>query len=219
MASYRFVFILFKILTWLITTIKIEGLENVPPTGPYILAVNHRGLMDSPVVFISIPAKRIVPFAADKWGKAPIIGLLLKMMGTIFVARGEVDRKALGEAIKALKEGEVLGVAPEGTRSSTGVMQRAKPGIAYMATRANAPVLPMGISGEVALRQLFRFKRLHLRLKIGPLIYLPPVSGPDKMARLQDYADNIMIAIARLIDPELRGVYAQAAETGSFKAD
>lgn len=219
MASYRFVFILFKILTWLITTIKIEGLENVPPTGPYILAVNHRGLMDSPVVFISIPAKRIVPFAADKWGKAPIIGLLLKMMGTIFVARGEVDRKALGEAIKALKEGEVLGVAPEGTRSSTGVMQRAKPGIAYMATRANAPVLPMGISGEVALRQLFRFKRLHLRIKIGPLIYLPPVSGPDKIAQLQTYADNIMIAIARLIDPELRGVYAQAAETGSFKAD
>lgn len=219
MASYRFVYILFRILTWLITTIKIEGLENVPPTGPYILAVNHRGLMDSPAVFIAIPAKRIVPFAADKWGKAPIIGLLLKMMGTIFVARGEVDRKALGEAIKALKEGGVLGVAPEGTRSSTGVMQRAKPGIAYLATRANVPVLPLGISGEVALRQLLRFKRLHLRLKIGSLIYLPPVNGPDKIAQLQVYADNIMIAIARLIDPELRGVYAQAAETGFFTAD
>lgn len=213
---YRLVLVIFRIICFFITKITVEGLENMPKSGPYIVAINHRSLMDSPTTLISLRFPSITAFAADKWENVFFVGWVLRSVGTIFVNRGEVDRRSLKAATEVLNNGGILAVAPEGTRSKTGKMMRAKPGIAYLASRTNAPILPVGLSGEVALKQLLRFRRLNVRIKVGKLFTLPPVSGAKKTAQLQAGADQVMIALANVIDPELHGVYAEAVHGGEI---
>ncbi|RME51057.1 MAG: 1-acyl-sn-glycerol-3-phosphate acyltransferase [Caldilineae bacterium] len=203
--------LIFKFIVWILARVEVQGVEHIPPRGPFILAVNHLTILEPPVLFVALPIKRVTVFAADKWEHVFFIGWLLRRVGAIFVNRGEVDRRALRAALKVLRSGGVLGIAPEGTRSKTGGLIRAKPGIAYLASLTNAPILPVGMSGQLHFSQQWRrLRRLHLRIRVGPLIHLPPVTGPDRMAQLQAHADRVMVAIARLVDPELRGIYASA---------
>ncbi len=208
---YPFLRLIFKFIVRALARVEVQGVENIPPRGPFILAVNHLTILEPPVLFVALPIERVTVFAADKWADVFFIGWLLRRVDAIFVNRGEVDRRALRAALNVLRNGGVLGIAPEGTRSRTGGMIRAKPGIAYLATLANVPILPVGMSGQLHFGQRWRrLRRLHLRIRVGSLIHLPPVTGPDRMAQLQACADRVMVAIARLIDPELRGVYASA---------
>jgi len=191
----------------------VKGLENVPAKGPYILAVNHLTVFEPPVLLAVMPIKRITVFVGDTWKDRPIIGWLLQAFEGIFVNRGRIDRQALRAALDTLKNEGVLGIAPEGTRSRAGGLIRAKAGIAYIATKANVPILPVGISGQLgAIEKLKRLHRPHLQVNIGQLVHLPALSGGNRGEQLQKYADEVMTAIARLIDPDLRGVYATAVE-------
>ncbi len=219
MKKYRLLQLAFQLLFKIIAKIKVTGLENFPRKGPFILAVNHLALIDPVVLLAVLPVQRITVFVARKWEKAFFVGWFVRTMGGIFVHRGEVDRRALQASLKVLKNGGILGLAPEGTRSKTGGLMRAKPGVAYLASKANVPILPIGISGQRDfLQTLLRLRRLRLHVNIGRLIYLPQVSGPYKMAQLQEYADQVMIAIGRLIEPELRGVYAATIERADATA-
>lgn len=213
MTNYRLIQLFFRMLFKVLAKIKVTGLEHFPREGAFILAINHLALIDPVVLLAVVPSRKITVLVAKKWESNVFIRWLVQTMNGIFIHRGEVDRHALQAALKVLKAGGIIGLAPEGTRSKTGGLQRAKPGVAYLATKANVPVLPIGISGQKGLlKSLLHLRRLRVHINIGELIYLPPVSGKDKMAQLQAYADEIMIAIARLIEPELRGVYAVAVE-------
>jgi len=209
---YRFFQKIFKFIFWVVAKVEIQGMENFPESGPYILAANHLTLLDAPLIFSIAPKKTIV-FAADKWERVFFVGWLIRQIDGIFVNRGEVDRRALSAALKILKNGGGLGIAPEGTRSDTGGLMRGKPGIVYIAAKAKSPILPIGISGQVDFhKKILRLQRLHLRVNIGQLMYLPPTSGLDKHEQLQAQTDQIMVAIAKLIDPGLRGIYADAVK-------
>ena len=214
MNKYQFLKVGFIILFRILTTIKISGLERVPRDTPFILAMNHLTLVEPPLLLLVMPVKRLTGFVARKWETHPLVGWIVRWAGAIFVNRDEIDRQALKMALDVLQQGGVLGMAPEGTRSQTGGLIRAKPGIAYLATKANVPVLPVGISGQKDFTQkLKRLQRLQLVVNIGELIYLPPVTGANRSEALQRYADEVMVAIARLIEPELRGVYAAETES------
>jgi 1-acyl-sn-glycerol-3-phosphate acyltransferase len=211
---YRFLYLLVKFLFSVLMRIEVSGTENVPEGGPLILAANHLHFLDPPIIFVAIPFRRITVLAAEKWENAFLIGLLLKSVGAIFVQRGEVDRRALNGALRVLEAGGIVGLAPEGTRSPVGTMQRGKPGVAYLATKTRAQVLPLGISGQQHLgHALKRLHRPHIRARIGPLITLPPLVGKNRAKQLETLTDQIMVELASLVDPELRGVYAdQVAE-------
>ncbi|NIP24175.1 MAG: 1-acyl-sn-glycerol-3-phosphate acyltransferase [Phycisphaerae bacterium] len=213
MNKYRFLKIIFTVIIRLLTKTEVRGTEYIPQDIPFILAVNHLTILESPVLFVVLPVKQVTVLVARKWEKHLLNGWLIKSVEGIFVNRDEIDRQALQAALDVLKAGGILGMAPEGTRSRTDGLIRAKAGIAYLATKANVPVLPIGISGQKDFMQKFkRLRRPHLLVNIGEPICLPSVIGPNRGRRLQKYADEIMVAIARLIEPELRGVYAAAAE-------
>ncbi len=217
MTRYQFFQKVFRIIFKLVAKVEITGMENFPESGPYILAVNHLTLLDAPLVFSIVPRKTNV-FAAAKWEHVFFVGWLIRQVDGIFVRRGEVDRHALSIALKILKSGGALGVAPEGTRSRTGGLIRGKPGIVYMASRANTPIIPIGVSGQLNFHKKFlRLQRLHLRVNIGSPIHVPPISGTNKTQQFQDQVDRVMAAIARLIDPELRGIYADAVEEDNLQ--
>jgi 1-acyl-sn-glycerol-3-phosphate acyltransferase len=183
------------------------GAENVPTEPPYIIALNHISVFDSPLILTVCPHV-VRAFAAEKHKRNPFYAPLLTMMGSVWVRRGEVDRRALRGALDVLKRGEVLGVAPEGTRArGPYTLQQGKRGAAFLATRADVPIVPVGISGsEMIKRDLPRMRRAPVRVAVGKPFRLPE-NGRVGTEKLDEYTDLIMHRIADLLPEEYRGAY------------
>ncbi len=195
------------VLLRLLIRLEVEGLGNIPVTGAFVLAANHLHALDPPLGLLLVP-RRMVGFVKDKWRKPPFNWLLGGMSDIIYV--GTSDRYALLKAIKVLQAGGVLVILPEGTRSRTGALGRGQTGVALLATRAPAPILPAVIYGqEQAMKYWKRLRRVPVYARIGTLIELP--TGKADKEQLQAYTDQIMIALTRLLPPEYRGVYAELA--------
>lgn len=193
-----------RALLGLLTQWEVTGLERVPRQGPFIVITNHLSMVDPPALMAALPC-RITALAASKYIRHPF-GFLLGSADVIFVRRGQVDRKALRQALAALASGKVLGIAPEGTRSKTGALQRGKPGVAYLALRTNVPILPVAITGtERVFRDLLHLRRAHVRLVVGQPFRLTQPEDADRP--LQALTDEMMQRLAGLLPPEYRGVY------------
>jgi 1-acyl-sn-glycerol-3-phosphate acyltransferase len=208
---YRFVWIVAGALFRAVCRVETEGQSNVPQKGPLILASNHLHFFDPPLVLAALPYRQITVLVAEKWGETWPFNWLLMSIGTIFVRRGEVDRKALTKCLAVIEQDGMLGLAPEGTRSPTGTLQRGKPGVAYLATKAKVPILPIGISGQ---NQIFaewrRLRRPRIVVRIGQPFELQPVHGRHKGEQLLARSDEVMAHIAALVNEDLRGVYSDS---------
>jgi 1-acyl-sn-glycerol-3-phosphate acyltransferase len=209
--NYRLWYILFHILGKILCRIEVDSTPNVPRHGPFIIATNHLHLVDPVMVMLALPPYPFIHIlVAEKWGRIWPINWLVRSIGGILVNRGEVDRKAVNQCLTALQHGGILGLAPEGTRSRSGVMQRGKPGVAYLAVKSNVPVLPVGVSGsETVFSDWKRLRRPTITIKIGEPIYLEPVQGRRKADQLQARSDEVMCRIAALVREDLRGVYSK----------
>jgi 1-acyl-sn-glycerol-3-phosphate acyltransferase len=205
---YRLMRTVIDFLFGLLTRREYVGLENIPPTPPYILAINHLSALDSPVLLTVCP-HRVRAFAAAKHRRHPLYAPLLTLMGSIWVRRGEIDRQALKEALATLERGEVLGLAPEGTRSRDfRALQEGKSGVAYLATRANVPIVPVGVTGtEEIIPSLLQLRRARVRAVVGQPFFLPE-NGRVRGQLLREYTDLVMHRIAGLLPEEYRGVYS-----------
>lgn len=200
----------FKFLFNLISRIRINGKGNIPTDGAYIIAFNHVSLYDPPFILAFWPAAPEVGGASDLLDK-PGISILVSLYGTIPIRRGEYDRQSINSLLNALEAGLPLLVAPEGTRSHSPGMERAQPGIAFLADRAGVPVLPVGVVGstEDFLSKAIRFKRPVIEMFIGDSFVLPPLEGKgtDRQTARQKNADLVMQKIADLLPREYQGVY------------
>lgn len=208
MAVTRFVF---RVLA----RIRFEGLENVPKSGPVIIAINHCSNADALLVGSWIGPKSgrrtswLAKAEALRW---PIVGPLMRANGTFGIDRGAADVDAFRAAKRVLEHGHALGVLPEGTRSPTGKMQAAKDGATLLALRTGAPILPIGVSGTDRFwpkhRRVFR-PGGRLTVRIGrPFILEPLPRGADRRAALEAATTELMRHIAELVEPRQRGVYA-----------
>ena len=199
-----------RFVTQLVTCLDCSGLELVPASPPYIIVSNHLSTFDAMVLGGIFP-DTIRPFGAAKTRRHPIFRPILEIAGVIWVRRGEADRGALRRALAVLERGEGLGVAPEGTRARGNyALQQAKAGIAYLATRADVPIVPVAIAGvEHIKRNLPRLRRTAVSVKVGQPIRLPE-SGRVERAKLDEYTDLIMRRIAGLLPECYQGVYAEA---------
>ncbi len=216
---YRILSVILRFLLRLLCRIEVRGGEHAPASGPVIVAVNHLNFLDPPLVLFGVHYKFITVLIAEKWADLWPINWFARGIGGIFVQRGEVDRQALNGCLEVLQAGGVIGLAPEGTRSRTGVMQRAKPGVAYLATKANVPVLPIGISGsESIVAEWRRLRRPHILVAVGEPILLARIEGKHKTAQLQARSDEVMCAIAALVRDDLRGVYTKDVCGAEFSA-
>ncbi len=208
-AWYRMVWAMFEVLFNLLCRVQTEGASNVPKKGPFIIACNHLHLFDPPLVLVAVPYHQIIVLAAEKWGETWPINWLLKSVGAIFVRRGEVDREALNKCLDVLSRGGIIGLAPEGTRSRTGTMQRGKPGVAYLAIKADVPIVPVGVSGQNRIfSEWKRLRRPRVMIRMGEPFKLEPVHGRNKGQQLQERSDEVMRRIAALVHEDLRGVYS-----------
>jgi 1-acyl-sn-glycerol-3-phosphate acyltransferase len=201
----------FRTIFHLLSAVKIFGREHVPKKGPYLIAINHVSLYDPPLILAFWPVAPEGIGAIEIWNR-PGQNILVRLYGSIPVHRGEYDRKLLDTMLSVLQSGRPLLLAPEGARSHGHGMQRAHPGVAYIAEKAGVPVIPVGIAGTTDdfFDRAIHLKRPGLEIRIGKPVILPPVlgKGAERREALQANADRVMQAIAALVPPEYRGFYA-----------
>lgn len=209
---YRLVSLAMNIVrTLLMARFTVIGRENIPAQGPYIVVLNHTSVVDTPVLLLNFPVQKWRFFAVEKWRRHPIYGPVMGWLGAIYIERGDADRRSLREALAAIEEGVVFGLAPEGTRSYSGQLMAAKDGAAFLASRASVPILPVGL---VNCDQLFdNFKRLkstHIEVRIGQPFTLPEAERRIRARDLPAYTHLIMVQIAALLPESYRGHYADS---------
>jgi 1-acyl-sn-glycerol-3-phosphate acyltransferase len=214
-----------RVLRWAITHIgfrflakiefdQIEGLENLPETGAAILMINHIAFIDPIVVLGSLP-RNIVPMAKAEAYWIPIWGIFVWLWHVIPVRRGEADREALMNALAVLKAGEIVLVAPQGTRQPS--LQSAKEGIAYLAYKSGAPIIPVAIEGSRGFPtfNLNRWKGPGARFKLGKPFRFKPIMGRLPREALKQMTDEAMYRLAAMLPEERRGIYADLSKATS----
>ncbi|MFC7783524.1 MULTISPECIES: 1-acyl-sn-glycerol-3-phosphate acyltransferase [unclassified Rossellomorea] len=169
--------------------IEVQGLEHFPKDGGVLLCANHIDNLDPPVVGISAP--RPVSFMAkEELFSVPVLGKLLPDLRAFPVKRGMSDREALRKGLQVLKQGDVLGLFPEGTRSKTGKIGKGLAGAGFFALRSDAYVVPCAIIGPYK-----PFKKL--KVVFGPPI---PMEGiREERLNAEKTTEIIMQHIEKLI--------------------
>lgn len=149
--------------------VKVHGRENIPEEEGVLLCSNHIHYLDPPLVGCFL--KRETRFMAKaELFEAPILKHLIPKLGAFPINRGKSDRKAMRTGLKLLKEGEMVGVFPEGTRSKNGELKEGLAGVGFFALRSDAKIIPCAVIGPYKL-----FKTVHV-------IYGKPLN----MDRLRD---------------------------------
>jgi len=205
---YNFVRFLVKFGTQILCRIDAPDIDKFPQKGPLIVISNHTGQLEVAVFFGQLATRPITGWAkVESWDNA-FLNWLFNLWGLIPVRRGEADTSALKKAIKALEDGYIFGIAPEGTRNITGRLKRAHPGAVMLAVHSGVPIIPLvHWGGENFLKNLAHFKRTDFHIRFGEPFKL--VLEGVKMTRevRQQIADEMMIRIAELIPLEYRGDY------------
>lgn len=195
----------FRLLFNIATRHHVSGLEHVPPQGPFIAVTNHISHVDPPLLFIEMPFYSNV-MVADKY-KNHIFRPIIDLAGPIFINRGAVDRTSLNQSLAVLQDGGIIAIAIEGTRSRDGQLTPGKDGVAYLAKKANVPILPIALYGtENVFPAMLRLRRAHVYVAFGQPLHFPP--GRVRSTELRQYTDQIMVAIAALLPAQYRGHYA-----------
>lgn len=184
-------------------------LTNVPEHGPLIIACNHINFMDAPLIFTHLQPRNITGFAkAETWDN-PAMAFLFNFYGAIPIQRGEADTNAFRSALDALKEGKILIIAPEGTRSGHGRLGRGHPGIVILSHHSQAPILPLVYYGGERLRDnLNRLKRTDFHIRVGNIFRLRFPEGKLDRAVRDIMIEEIMYQIAQLLPDGYRGYYS-----------
>ena len=200
----------FRILFLIFSRVKVTGIENIPKNDAYIIVFNHVSLFEAPLMIAFWASEIEAAGAADLWER-PGIAILVALYGGIRVHRGEYDRDLIKDVIHVLQSGTPVIIAPEGTRSHQPGMQKAHPGISYIADLANVPIIPVGIVGstEDFLTNALKLRRPSIEMHIGEPFKLPPLEGKGAQLRQarQMNADLVMQKIALLLPSNYQGHY------------
>ena len=130
--------------------LELRGLENVPKSGPFVFCSNHVSAIDPTIVILGIPSKIKLRFIGKaELFKNPFLKLILQNgLGAFPIERGTADTNALDKAVNIVKDGGVLAIFPEGTRSKDGELLRFKSGMSLIVQQTKADVLPCNIYYE-----------------------------------------------------------------------
>jgi 1-acyl-sn-glycerol-3-phosphate acyltransferase len=212
-ATRSFLRLIIRCAFCFLTRLEIVGAENIPRSGPLLLAVNHFHFAD-PVALIRAFPNPLEFVGGAQMPFAPrIVRFLPKLWGYHAVHRGTGARDALRKAEDVLNTDGVVGIFPEGG-SWASVLRPARPGTAFLAVRTGARILPVGIDGLVDLfPALFRGRRAQVRVCFGETFgpFEATGRGRERRVQLDEIGETIMKRISLLIPQEQRGCYSTDA--------
>ena len=208
--SKRVVLFLIRLICNVLLSVEVRGQGNVPHSGSLVLVSNHAHNID---VFL-------VPFGFPRWINFmakqelfdnPMLGFIIRWCGAFPIVRqGDIGekRETMRQAKFILESGGVLGMFPEGKRSSSGILARGKAGPVVIAVETNAPAIPVAVSGTEKLRGIsWLWKRPHIVISIGKPFTFPLTEGRLKRAEMKLLTDLMMNKIAMLLPESKRGIY------------
>jgi len=193
---------------WMRTT--VEGRDNVPRTGAFILAPVHRSNMDTPIAACTT-RRRLRYMGKDTlWKKQPF-RWLLSALGGFPVTRGSADREALHRCVQVLQAGEPLVLFPEGERKAGPLVQPLYDGAAHIACRAQVPIVPVGIGGSERVmpkgKKFIYPRKVHI--VIGAPLAPPPLTEGGRVPRAQ----------VKVLTEQLHTQLQQLFDTAQIRAD
>jgi 1-acyl-sn-glycerol-3-phosphate acyltransferase len=203
MRVYQFSTRLFKLFLRLWNRLKISGAENIPKEGGVLIASNHASFLDPPAVGVGYRARPVRFMARDTLWNSKFGSWWMSKVGCIPVARGTGDLKALKLTIKALKEGKVVSMFPEGTRTEDGNLQKPLGGIGFIVEKSNCVVVPAYIDGSF---NAYPKGAKWIKPSKVSISYGKPITQEEFKAlgtgreAYEKYADLIMQRIAELRD-------------------
>jgi len=196
------------------TFVKIDAdeLEKIPAKGPVLLFLNHINFMEGPIVYTHLQhlqPRALTGFAKIEFWDNPITAFLFNTWEAIPLKRGEADLSAIKAAVARIKMGHIFAMAPEGTRSRSGRLQRAHPGIAMLGYMSAVPIIPMACYGHENYKNDFkRLRRPKFHLSVGEPFRLNAGDKKIKGAVRQQMADEMMYRLAIMLPEQYRGEYA-----------
>ena len=207
-----------RVYTRIVCRIDAPDLRKVPMQGPLIVATNHTGQIEVPLLFAHLQPRKMTGWAKVEAWDNKFLHWVFNVWGIIPVRRGEADMTALKAAIRALEKDYIFGIAPEGTRNRNGILIRAQPGTVTLALHTGAPILPLAHwGGEKLMGNLKRFKRTDFHIRLGQPFKVDTQGVKVTGEIRQQIVDEIMYEIAKLMPEEYRGAYSDLDKaTGKF---
>ena len=201
----------FRIVKWLyrhFTHVIIENEDQLPAEGPCIITLNHNSRLDFPALIELKRYNDVYAVADDKYKNYPVFGKMISDSDMIWIDRTKADFAAMKRAMAVLKEGKLLTLAPEGTRSRNGQLLQAKEGVVLMASKSRAPVISLSITGtEAFMKDFLHFRKPVITLRFGPVYSMPAIDPDNREASLRAAADEVMCRIAAMLPERYRGFY------------
>jgi 1-acyl-sn-glycerol-3-phosphate acyltransferase len=199
----------------------IEGTENIPLTGPLLLASNHLSFVDSIVIPLAAPRRVVFLAKAEYFTGHGIRGGFKRAMftavGAVPIQRGTAGaaQEALDSALEILNDGLAFGIYPEGTRSRDGRLYRGRTGVAWLALTAGCPVVPVGLSGTQDIQPVgSRVPRIRkITIKFGRPLDFSHLQGTRPGPARREATDTIMAAIHDLSGQEYVAHYNRRKAT------
>ncbi len=198
-----------RALVDILCRVHAAELAKIPGKGPLILVGNHVNFLEVPVGYTHLADRPLTGLAKSTTWKNPFFGPLFSLWGGIPLKKGEADFTAYEKAQQALRNGMIVAIAPEGTRSGDGRLQQGYPGVVLLALRSGAPLLPMVFwGGEKFWHNLKRLKRTDFTFRVGRPFHI--VNGGAALSRevRERITREVMYQLAALLPAEYRGMYS-----------
>lgn len=195
----------------LVLRFKVHGLSNIPHAGGALVIGNHVHNSD-PILILSATYRPILWMAKEEVWDLPVLRWFATQAGAFPVQRGSFDRNAIRTAIDTINEGLLVGMFPEGTRSTTGGLKEPFPGASLVAVRSGAPVIPCVIVGSEDMpfdSKSKRRRRRYPRVEVwfGPPFMLRPRTEDGRRFSMAELTDAMMLELARMLPEPMRGIY------------
>jgi len=203
-----------RLLIFLRTRLTVRGMENFPRRGPGLIVLNHLGDADIVAILSQVPTLSVdILGASNLHDDLPWVGVLGDLYGVIWLHRGRPDRRALSCALNALNLGRFVSIAPEGRESVVGGLESGLDGAAFLALKADVPLIPIAVTGTEHPR-IGNFKvwgkRVPVTLTVGKPFRLEAES--DRHESLRRGTERIMRELAKLLPREYQGMYREEPE-------
>jgi 1-acyl-sn-glycerol-3-phosphate acyltransferase len=201
----------------LFTRTEFLQCENIPLTGGFFLATNHNSRLDSAVMYCNPVRSDLTALVATEYRNNLFFRLFLQAADVIWLDRSKADFTAFRKAVDLVKQGKVIGIAPEGTRSRVGQLLEGKPGVLLLTTRAGVPIVPVSIIGSEDMMQRIRsFRKPKITIRFGKAFNLPPIPREGRDEALQQSTTEVMCQIAALMPVKYRGFYKDFPRVGEI---
>lgn len=193
--------------------LDLNEFSKIPASGPMIIVANHVSMVEAPLLYLGMRPRRTIAMGkAELWNHF-FTRKLMQWWECIPIHRGEADMKALRSCFSVLDSGDFLCIAPEGTRSKQGTLQRGKAGTTLIACRKQVPLIPVAHQGfEHFSSHIKRLKRTPIKLSVGNPFIIHAPNGKISSEQRQLITDEIMRRIAQLLPEYNRGYYKSFME-------